>query len=121
AARVAICTSTDSGTVIDPCGPSRTRLTRGPALLDMAGARHCDGTETDVPQAGSCDGGSELGQRRRGVAAARELVAAHDGQREVARRRHALDRRLLERALHPRERGGAVAIPDDELREQRVV
>ena len=50
-----------------------------------------------------------------------ELRVLHHAQVEVARRLHALDRELEQRAMHARDRLRAVGRPDDQLGEHRIV
>ena len=60
-------------------------------------------------------------EERRRVLAAAELVAVEDLPQHVARRRDADDLELAQRAAGPLDRQAAVAVDDDQLRDQRVV
>src|SRR6185295_3555943 len=55
------------------------------------------------------------------VGARPKTVRAKDVERELARRRDALDDELVQRPHGAGERRGPVVVPDDHLRDQRVV
>src|SRR5262249_29258574 len=60
-------------------------------------------------------------EERRRIASAGELLAAEHVDGKLARRRHATHVELPKRTQGARDRRGAILVPDDELREQRVI